>query len=134
MAPGSSEGRLPNSASRDTVELRKATMAQERDPLIEKLNEKEKAEEDIYFARRDRELIAKLREVRDEGQRRHIRELAYMRCPDCGARLKRATHHGVTIEECPAGHGMWMSEDELHALAKRERDSWIARYLYRPRL
>jgi hypothetical protein len=27
-----------------------------------------------------------------------------------------------------------MTESELHALAKRERNSWIARYFYRPRL
>jgi TFIIB-like protein len=108
--------------------------AMDDDRLEEKLRLRERAEEDLYFARRDRELIAKLRDVDDETQRRNIRELVYMRCPDCGARLRRATHHEVTIEECPAGHGLWMTEAEMHALARRERDSWLARYLYRPRI
>ncbi len=57
-----------------------------------------------------------------------------MRCPDCGALLERVTLHGVTVEHCPERHGLWMTESELHALAKRERDSWIGRYFYRPRL
>src|SRR5262252_1022723 len=92
-----------------------------------------KRDEEAYFARRDRELIAKLRQAEDETQRRNIRELVYLRCPDCGAKLRRATHYGVTIEECPASHGLWMTETEMHALARRERNSWIARYFYRPK-
>jgi len=74
-----------------------------------------------------------LRDINDEDQRRHIRELAYMRCPDCGAPLKRAPHYGVTIEECPLGHGMWLTDAEMHTLAKRERNSWIGRYFFRPK-
>jgi uncharacterized protein with PIN domain len=103
----------------------------EEDPFTRKLHERERADEDIFFAKRDRELIEKLRDVDDETQRRHIRELAYMRCPECGARLVRAQHYGVTIEECAAGHGMWLTESELHALAEREKNSWIGRYFYR---
>lgn len=104
------------------------------DDFVEKLHEKERAEEEVYFAKRDRELIAKLRDVKDEEQRRHIRELAYMRCPDCGSRLKRVTHFGINIEECPSGHGMWLTDLELHTLAKRERNSWIGRYFFRPKI
>ena len=107
---------------------------EERDPFIEKLHEKERAEEDVYFAKRDRELIARLRKVESENQRRHIRELAYMRCPDCGGRLKRVTHYGVSIEECPTGHGLWLMDSEMHTLTKRERNSWLARQFFRPKL
>ena len=106
---------------------------EDRESFAEKLHEKGRAEEHVYFARRDRALIAKLCDVKDENQRRHIQELAYMRCPDCGARLKRVTHYGVTIEECPGGHGMWLTESEMHTFAKRERNSWIGRYFLRPR-
>ena len=103
----------------------------DKDPFTEKLKERERAAEDVFFARRDRDLIEKLRNVSDEAQRRNILELAYMRCPECGARLVRAQHYGVTIEECAEGHGMWLTESELHALAKRERNSWIGRYIFR---
>ena len=98
--------------------------------LDEKLRKKERAEEAVFFGKRDRALVEHLRSVR-EGE---IRELTHMRCPDCGAPLERLTLHGVTVEHCPDGHGLWMTESELHALAKRERNSWIARYFYRPRL
>jgi Zn-finger nucleic acid-binding protein len=53
-----------------------------------------------------------------------------MRCPDCGAHLTGVAHHGVAVEECPAGHGMWLTEVEIHTIANRERHSWIARYFY----
>ena len=98
--------------------------------MVDRLQEKERGEEDVFFASHDRELIEKLRGAKDEEQRRHIQELTSMRCPDCGARLKPAAHYGVTIEECPAGHGMWLTATELLTVAKREHDSWLRRYLY----
>jgi len=98
--------------------------------LDEKLRRKERAEENVFFGRRDRALVEKMRRRKDESRR----ELARMRCPDCGEALERAAYYGVTIERCPDGHGLWLTEAELHALAKRERNSWIARYFYRPRL
>jgi uncharacterized protein with PIN domain len=100
----------------------------------EKLMDKERADENVFFARRDDELVARLRATRDEAARRRILERAYLRCPDCGAGLVRASHHGVTIEECPDGHGLWLTAAEFRTLARRERRSWISRYLYRPRL
>ncbi len=103
----------------------------EQDPFTKKLKERERADEDIFFAKRDRELIEKVRDADDEARRRYLRELAHMRCPECAARLVRGEHYGVTIEECAAGHGMWLTEAELHALAERERNSWIGRYFYR---
>jgi Transcription factor zinc-finger len=109
-------------------------MQDDTDSLVEKLKEKERAEEDVFFGKRDRVLLEKMRRVKNETQRREIRELAHMRCPDCGALLERAAHYGATIERCPEGHGLWLTESELHALAKRERNSWIGRYFYRPRL
>jgi hypothetical protein len=105
------------------------------DPLGEKLRTKERAEEDIFFAKRDQELIERLRKTIEEE--RHVREQALMRCPDCGARLTKVTHYGVTVDECPTGHGMWLTQTEQDTLARRERDSarrerdsWIARYFY----
>jgi Transcription factor zinc-finger len=108
-------------------------MTYDDDPLTEKLRHRERAEEDVYFRARDRELIDRLQGVRDEERRALLREFVLGRCPECAAHLTSTSHHGVTIQECPSGHGMWMTETEAQALARRERDSWIARYLYRPR-
>jgi len=104
-----------------------------RDPFLEKWRQKEQGEEDVYFARRDRELIERLRESKDAAERRHVQELVRMRCPDCGEKLVRSTREGVPIAQCAAGHGMWITESELHLLAERERSSWIARYFYQPK-
>ena len=97
------------------------------DRFTDKLSLHERGEEDQYFARRDRGLIEKLRDVRDESHRRNLEELTYMRCPDCSERLVQVAHHGITIEECPAGHGMWMTHAEMETLARRERASWLGR-------
>ena len=103
------------------------------DRLLRKMKLKERVEEDVFFAARDREILSRLHEANEDERRGWIRELARSRCPECGARLARATHHDVTIEECPVGHGLWMTETELRTLAVRETSSWIARYFYRPK-
>ena len=108
-------------------------MEYEKDPVRQLIRLREEAEEDIFFAKRDRELIESLRDADDEARRGYVRELTRMRCPDCGARLTRVEHHGVMVEECPSGHGMWLTQSEQHTLAQRERDSWITRYFYRPK-
>lgn len=63
----------------------------EKDRLGEKLHQKEKAEEDRYFAEHDRELLEKLR-----------REKAAGRCPTCGAALVAVERDGKTTLECSA--------------------------------
>ena len=63
----------------------------ERDRLGEKLHQKEKAEEDRYFAERDKELLEKLRHAKDAA-----------RCPTCGAALVAVERGGKTTHECAA--------------------------------
>jgi uncharacterized protein with PIN domain len=105
----------------------------ERDPLIEKLRLRERAEEDVYFAKRDRELLERLHEAGEEEQQRRLREIVRKRCPECGARLRAVAHHGVAVEECPLGHGMWMTAAEMRTVAERERQSWLGRYFHLPK-
>ena len=86
--------------------------------------------EDSFFARGDRELIDQARRACDEERRTYVRDVAHMRCPDCGAHLVGVAPHGVAIEQCPAGHGMWLTESKMRTIANRERHSWISRYFY----
>ena len=90
----------------------------------------ERDEEDLFFARGDRALIDKARRASDEERRTYVREVARMRCPDCSVRLVEVAHHGVAIEQCPAGHGMWLTDVKMRTLANRERHAWIGRYFY----
>jgi hypothetical protein len=108
-------------------------MGDEKDRLGQKLREKEKAEEDRYFAERDKALLEKLRRKRAATDEQKLHEQTHMRCPKCGEKLGPVEHHGVTAEECPACHGMWLDRGKLEVIAARERDSWLGRFFLRPR-
>ncbi|MGE0821507.1 MAG: zf-TFIIB domain-containing protein [Candidatus Binatia bacterium] len=99
----------------------------EKDRLSEKLRDKEKAEEDRYFAQRDRELLEKMKQ--EQGSTATPQGL--MQCPKCGTKLKTIQHHEVTVEECPSCQGMWLDRGELEILAKRENEGWVTRLLRR---
>jgi uncharacterized protein with PIN domain len=101
-------------------------MADDKDRLREKLQQKEKAEEDRYFQEQDRLALEKLR--RQEAK---AAAPTLDRCPRCAEPLQATTHHGVAIEECPAGHGLWLNRGELEEIASRERDSWLGRLFHR---
>ena len=103
----------------------------EKNRLGEKLREKEKAEEDRYFAERDRELLAKLKRQQSGTEEATLRQQALMRCPKCGEKLVSLQHHEVTVEECPSCQGMWLDRGELEILAQRENESWLARFIRR---
>jgi uncharacterized protein len=102
-------------------------MAEDKDRLGDKLRDKERAEEDRYFAERDRAALAKLRAA-GAGE---VEAEQRMRCPMDGARLVETKLHGVTVEECPSCRGMWIDAGELERVAQRERDSWLGRYFFR---
>ena len=99
-------------------------MADEKDRLGEKLHQKEKAEEDRYFAERDRELLARMRRQK-EGES--------LGCPRCGTALSPVVYQDVNIDQCPACQGVWLDRGELEALAPREQGSWLGRFFYRPK-
>lgn len=105
----------------------------EKDRFGDKLRQKERAEEDRYFAEREKALIEKLREGKVRDPEQEIRELALMRCPKDGERLFETDHHGVKVEECPGCGGMWLDRGEFATVAQRERDSWLGRLFFRPK-
>jgi len=101
-------------------------MVDEKDRFGEKLRQKEKAEEDRFFAERDRTLIAKLRDKHSEAD-----EPA--RCPKCSEHLTTVSHHGVSVAECPRGDGLGLERGALEAIAGREGESWLGRFFARPK-
>jgi rubrerythrin len=98
----------------------------ERDRLSDKLRDKEKAEEDRYFAERDREAIEKIRQAQGETQQQGL-----MQCPKCGTKLATIQHHDVTVEECPSCKGLWLDRGELEILSQRENEGWVGRFIRR---
>jgi Transcription factor zinc-finger len=98
----------------------------EKDRFGDKLRQKKKGDEDRYFAQRDKALLEKLKHGQSAA--------APMRCPKDGGQLVPIQLHGVTVEECPTCHGLWFDAKELELVASRERDAWIGRFFYRPRI
>jgi hypothetical protein len=105
-------------------------MEDRKDRLGNRLKEKEKGEEDRYFAEKNREAIERLK--REEGL--DVVKLALGHCPRCGAALTAIKLHGVEVQQCPADCGHWLDKGELEVIAKRERNSWLGRVFYSPKL
>lgn len=101
-------------------------MAEEKDRFGDKLRQKEKAEEDRYFAELDRKRLEKLRQEQEGEQEQTIRDIARGRCPKCGVRLEATTIARVEIDECPQCNGMWLDKGELEALSQGERETWLS--------
>ena len=104
----------------------------DRDPFVEMLRSREHGEEEVFFGRRDRNLIESMRARRQAEDEDAARERARRRCPECGTRLVDVDRHGIRTGECPAGHGVWIAPQALYEIPRRERDSWLVRY-YGPR-
>ena len=84
------------------------------------LTERGRAEENQFFAQRDRELIEKLKQQKEDEQEQTVKELATARCPRDGERLTQRELHDVTIDDCPACQGIWLDKGELEALFERQ--------------
>lgn len=100
----------------------------EKDPFGDKLKDKERAEEDLFFAKRDRELLEKLRDKDGGGREATAREIAKGRCPKCGDPLLARSADGIEVDECVACQGIWLDRGELAALSRRESESWLGRF------
>jgi ribosomal protein L37AE/L43A len=107
-------------------------MGQEKDRLGDKLREVERGREDQYFAERDRELIKKLRQEKDEAVEAVQRETSLGRCPRCGAKLVERRVRGLAVDDCPSCGGIWLDRGEFEELARQEKGGWLGRLLGLP--
>ncbi len=99
-------------------------MSDEKDRLAEHLRQKEKAEEDRYFAEQSRKQLEKLRAAHAKASADGKAD-----CPRCGAPLAVTKMKGVHVEACSKGCGLWLDRGELEEITRREGDSWLARLL-----
>ena len=93
------------------------------------LREKGRAEENVFFAKRDRELIEKLKQQKEEEHEQTVKELALARCPRDGERLVQRELHGVTVDDCPNCQGIWLDKGELEALSERQGAEGVGSFL-----
>lgn len=92
-------------------------MNDSKDRLGEKMRDKEKAEEDRYFARQDREKLERLKHASTP-------EVPLGMCPRCGVALAEQVHHGVSTDVCRSCGGVWLDRGELERIEQREEERW----------
>lgn len=99
-------------------------MPDHKDHLHEKLHDKEKAEEDRYFAEHSKKQVEKIRQAHATAA-----AAGTVNCPRCGAALEVKQRNGIALEACPQDHGVWLPMRELDQITKREGDGWLSRLL-----
>jgi Zn-finger nucleic acid-binding protein len=82
------------------------------------------SKEDEYFHKKDKEMLAKLREQAEaqrakleaENQKREY----WMRCPKCGSALNEENYGGVMVDRCTSKScgGIFLDGGELEILLK----------------
>ena len=91
-------------------------MEGERDRFGEFMKLLERAKEDIYFAAKDQELIAKLKQQLQKIDRT-ADEPAELHCPKCHGLLERYMLMNFPLDRCQACRGVWFDKDEIDAIA-----------------
>ena len=92
------------------------------DKFGDKLRDKEKAEEDRYFAQQDRKKIENLRDENEPAPRLGL-------CPKCGETLDLRKVDDVEVDVCGACGGLWLDKGELEQIVSRESEGWASRWI-----
>ena len=91
-------------------------MENQKDRFGETMRLVEKANEDIFFAERDLELLEKLRSQLKKNSRE---EASQIPCPKCTGKLDSYTFEGIALDRCRECEGIWLDRGELEAIIRR---------------
>jgi ribosomal protein L37AE/L43A len=95
-----------------------AAVTSEKDLFGEKMKLVERAREDIYFAEKDRELLAKLKTRLKQVEKTKDSDKS-PQCPKCAERLASYRLMGFFLDRCQTCGGMWLDRGELRAILTR---------------
>lgn len=87
--------------------------------------EREKALENEYIYRKERERLEKARTAAAEQL---VREVSRNHCPKCGTALKAMTFRGVPLDKCPGCGGVWLGPRDLQTLASKDHRTWFEQW------
>ena len=57
----------------------------------------------------------------DVAEKQRLKELHYMKCPNCGMDLHEFPFHGVKVHRCVSCHGTFVNEAEMNDLLHHEQ-------------
>jgi hypothetical protein len=96
--------------------------------VANKWDERKKAQEDEYFVKQERELLAKLKAKQETEAKTSLQKTCHMRCPKCGEPLKERSFQKVQIDQCTGCSGIWLDAGELETVAGKEESSWLGKF------
>jgi uncharacterized protein len=96
--------------------------------VANKWDERKNAQEDEYFVKKERELLAKLKAKEELESKVSLQKTSYMRCPKCGAPLKERSFQKIEIDQCTGCNGIWLDAGELEQIAGKEETSWLGKF------
>ena len=91
----------------------------------------EHARGDIYSARKDCELIARLWEKDRQELEQTVLDLCYMCCPKRGCKLGEIRSQNIRVDRCTGCGGVWLAPWEAKTLAPRTHMSWLGELRHR---
>lgn len=100
-------------------------MDAEKDRFGDKLRDLEHARENQFFAERDRELLAKLRQEPERA--------GGITCPTCGLALEALEEPPLRLYRCTARHGLWLNGEDLETSSDPANLALLGRLLARIR-
>jgi Zn-finger nucleic acid-binding protein len=99
-------------------------MEDQKDRFGEAMRLLERAQEDIYFAAKDRELIEKLKAQLKKIERPATEN--QFQCPKCPRQLESYEFMQFTLDHCPGCGGLWLDKGELEGILKKVTRSSVA--------
>ena len=96
--------------------------------MANKWDERKKAQEDEYFVKKERELLAKMKAKQESEAKEAAKKTSFMKCPKCGEPLKERSFQKVTIDQCTGCDGIWLDAGELEQVAEKEESSWLGKF------
>jgi Zn-finger nucleic acid-binding protein len=90
----------------------------------------ERAEEDIYFAARDRELIEEMKAHLQKVEAA-MREEQILTCPKCPGKLESYRFMDFVLCRCESCEGVWLDKGELEGILRRAARGPLGAFLDR---
>ncbi|MGE5217484.1 MAG: zf-TFIIB domain-containing protein [Chloroflexota bacterium] len=96
--------------------------------MANKWDERKKAQEDEYFVKKERELLAKLKAKQQAEAKEATKKASFMKCPKCGEDLKERSFQKILIDQCSGCNGIWLDAGELEQVADKDSGSWLGKF------
>ena len=96
--------------------------------MANKWDERKKTQEEEYFVKKEREVLAKLKAKQEAEAKEAAKKASYMKCPKCGESLKERNFQKILIDQCTGCNGIWLDAGELEEVAEKEGGSWLGKF------